>query len=58
MRDTIRFILFYILALIIYNLFMFAIGREADLYKAFILPLIMTIIMFLDIKNKEDKDKK
>ncbi|WP_412518815.1 hypothetical protein [Staphylococcus simulans] len=56
MKDTIRFILLYILALIIYNLLMFIVGREIDLYDAFILPLIITIILFLVFKTKEDKE--
>ncbi|WP_158257426.1 hypothetical protein [Staphylococcus simulans] len=58
MRDTIRFILFYILALIINNSIMFIFDRKVDLVDTFLLPLVVTVIIFLDFKTKEDKENK
>lgn len=55
MKDIVRFILFYILALIIYNSMMFIFDRKIDLADAFLLPLVVTLIMFLVFKTKEDQ---
>lgn len=55
MKEIVRFILFYILALIIYNSMMFIFDKKIDLSDAFLLPLVVTLIMFLVFKTKEDQ---
>lgn len=50
-----RFILFYILALIIYNSMMFIFDKKIDLADAFLLPLVVTLIMFLVFKTEKDR---
>lgn len=58
MKDIVRLILFYILALIIYNSMMFIFDRKIDLADAFLLPLVVTLIMFLVFETKKDKENK
>lgn len=55
MKGSVRFILFYILALIIYNSIMFIFSRKVDLADAFLLPLVVTLIMFLVFKTVENR---
>ncbi|MHD0396458.1 hypothetical protein ACY2DA_01035 [Staphylococcus simulans] len=55
MKNIMRFIPYYVLALISYNLLMFVVGRNIDIYDALIQPLIITGILFFVFKTEEDK---
>lgn len=53
MKNSVRFILNYLLALIIYNSIMFIFDQKIDLADALLLPLVVTIIIGLVFKTKE-----
>lgn len=55
MKDIVRFVLFYILSLIIYNSIMLLLGRNLNLVDGLLLPLIVTIIIFLGFKPKKEQ---